>query len=232
MHNERDCHHDKEHYCCCCYGPQGPQGVAGPMGQMGLQGPHGSDGHQGMTGPMGPQGPQGMQGIPGKDCEDKCGCCEAFANVYSSLKQVVGPYLSATDTVLFDKFNAISSDFDISMAPINGSIKYLKHAIYEIDWIVQAKVQPPIPSPVPSWSFGLFLNGSLVPGSIYSGFTQAPDDDVTHSSGKVIIEVKAGDILKLVNTCVSIVELNPAVNGSVFPITIASISINCLKELP
>jgi len=73
---------------------------------------------------------------------------------------------------------------------------------------------------------------NLVPGSIYSGFTQAAGDDACHSTGDVIIEVKAGDMIRLRNTSVSLVSLNPNVTGSVFPITIASINIECLKLIP
>lgn len=51
-------------------------------------------------------------------------------------------------------------------------------------------------------------------------------------NGDVIVEVQAGQRLKLRNTSVSLVNLNPNVTGSVFPITIASINIDCLKLLP
>lgn len=82
------------------------------------------------------------------------------------------------------------------------------------------------------WSFGFWLNGALVQGSIYSGFTQAPGDDACHSSSELIIEVQANDMLRLRNTSISLVNLNPNVTGSVFPITIASVNIQCLKLLP
>ena len=125
-----------------------------------------------------------------------------------------------------------SPDFDLSQMNITGDLKFLKHAIYHLAWQLQARITPPVPNPVPSWSFGFWLNGVLVPGSIYSGFTQAPGDDAAHSTGDVIIEVKAGDLLRLRNTSVPAVSLNPNVTGSVFPITIASINVESLKELP
>lgn len=85
---------------------------------------------------------------------------------------------------------------------------------------------------MPSWSFGLWLNAALVPGSIYSGYTQALGDDAAHTNGEVIIEVKAGDKMRLRNTSVSAVNLNPNVNGSVFPITIATLTVQSVKLLP
>jgi hypothetical protein len=242
--------------CCCCYGPQGPQGPvglqgaqgaqgpagqdgrSGPQGPQGIQGPSGVDGQMGQMGPQGPmgltgpQGVQGLQGVPGKDCEARDCCCDRYCNVYASVAQTVGSYSAANDMVLFDKQNAVSvGDFDLSMSNVSGDIKFLKHGIYHIQWQLQARILPPVPSPVPSWSFGFWMNGVLVPGSIYSGFTQAPGDDACHSTGDIIIEVQANDVLKLRNTSVSSVNLNPNVTGSVFPITIASINIECVKSL-
>jgi hypothetical protein len=137
------------------------------------------------------------------------------------------------DTVMFDAQNEVSvGDFDLSAMGTLGAIKFLKHGIYYMSWLLQARIEPPVPEPVPSWSFGFWKNGVLVQGSIYSGFTQAPGDDACHSTSEVIIEVQAGDVLQLRNTSVSNVNLNPNVTGSVFPITIASVCIECMKVLP
>ena len=221
--------HSDSKRCCGC--TQGPQGVAGPQGLQGIQG---VPGPQGTAGLPGLQGPQGLQGAPGKDCDSTghdC-CCERWANVYATQAQVIGAYSSATDTVKFDAQNQVSpGSFDLTMAAATGDVKFLKHGFYHLAWQLQARIVPPVPSPVPSWSFGFWLNGVLVPGSIYSGFTQAPGDDACHSTGDVIIEIFAGDTLRLRNTSVSAVNLNPSVTGSVFPITIASINVECLKEL-
>jgi hypothetical protein len=135
--------------------------------------------------------------------------------------------------VKFDSQDSVSAgDFDLTQMNVTGDIKFLKHGIYHLAWQLQARIAPPIPQPVPSWSFGFWINGVLVPGSIYSGYTSSPNDDAAHSTGDVIIEVQAGDMLRLRNTCVSPVVLNPNINGSVFPITIASVNAECLKLLP
>lgn len=228
--------HESNKECCCCYGPQGPQGITGPQGIQGIPGLNGQNGQTGPQGPQGltgEQGPQGIQGVPGKDCADKKCCCDRFLNMYSSLSQKVSAYSLVGDTVLFDKTNVISSilDFDTSLAASMGSIKFLNHGYYHLSWQLQARITSPVPNPVPSWSFGFWINGVLVPGSIYSGFTQAPGDDACHSTGELQFEVRAGDVLQLRNTSISSVDLDPNVNGSVFPITIASINIECLKDL-
>lgn len=214
-------------------GPQGLMGTIGPTGPSGNDGPMGPTGPQGSMGMIGPQGPQGLQGLPGKDCEPNNDCCtRIYADIFGSMAQNVDAYSGVNDYVKFDSQNAVSAgDFDLTLMN-NGQIKFLKHGIYAIDWVLQARITPPIPDPVPSWSFGLWKNGILVQGSIYSGFTQAPGDDVAHTSGKVIIEVMPGDILMLKNTSVSKVSLNPNILGSIFPITIASLCIDCIKVLP
>jgi hypothetical protein len=223
--NKKDC-------CCCNQGPQGVPGLMGPQGIQGVPGPQGATGAQGL------QGVQGLQGIPGVCSDDQCGGgggeggCDSYANVFATVPQIIGSFGLPTDMVLFDSQNSVSaSNFDLSAMNTTGSIKFLKHAIYHMQWQLQARITAPVPNPVPSWSFGFWLNGVLVPGSIYSGFTQAPGDDACHSTGDVIIEVNVGDVLKLRNTSVSSVNLNPNVTGSVFPITIASINIECLKAL-
>jgi len=58
-------------------------------------------------------------------------------------------------------------DFDLTNAASTGEIKFLKSGVYQLSWVLQASTTPPIPNPVPSWSFGLWLNGVLVPGSIF-----------------------------------------------------------------
>jgi hypothetical protein len=193
---------------------------------------------QGIPGVQGIQGPAGPKGEPGICTPDQChgqggARCEIYANVYATQPQIILPYGNPVDYVKFDAQNSVSAgDFDLTAMNITGDIKFLKHAIYNISWELQARVTTPIPTPVPSWSFGFWMNGVLVPGTIYSGYTQSPNDDAAHSNGEVIIEVRPGDMLKLRNTSVSSVNLNPNVTGSVFPITIASINIQCLKALP
>lgn len=244
-----DCKEDKHRGCDCC--PQGPQGAQGIQGQPGVAGPAGSAGQQGAQGPT---GPQGLQGMPGKDGDQgpmgpsgsgaqgpagpvgpmgpagPSGSTAArYTNVYASVTQLVTPYNTAGDAVLFDSINTQSAgDFDLSLLASKGEIKFLKSGVYHMSWQLQARITPPLPSPVPSWSFGFWKNGVLVPGSIYSGFNSSPDDDACHSTGEVQFSIVAGDILKLRNTSVSSVSLDPAVNGSIFPITIASVNIEFL----
>lgn len=222
----------EDYHRCCEQGPQGPAGLQGPQG---IQGVPGAQGAVGPTGMQGPQGLQGPKGDPGKDCDCSQTSSLPYANVYATVAQVVQPYNvpQLADQVLFDAKNAVSAaaDFDLTSMSSTGEVIFLKHGIYHVAWQLQARITSLV-TPVPSWSFGFWLDGILVPGSIYSGFTQAISDDACHSTGDVIIEVKANQKLKLRNTSISAVNLNPNITGSVFPITIASINIECLKLMP
>lgn len=215
----------EEHHKKCCL--QGPQGVPGLQGEQGLQG---VPGPQGVPGQTGAQGVQGLQGV----CEE-CDChhrCHNWCNVYASPPQILTPFGGGSDSVLFQSQNAVSpGDFDLSMMGINGEVKFLTSGTYYINWGAEAKVEPPIPSPTPSFSFGLWLNNIIVPGSTLSGYTQAPNDDTLHISGDVTIAVMAGDILKLRNASTLTVDMSPNTIGIQFPVTVASLNIHCLKGL-
>jgi hypothetical protein len=198
---------------------------------MGQQGPQGVPGVQGAPGAQGMQGVQGLQGPAGEcDCPEKG--LLPYLNIYATVAQSVQAYnvSGIGDQVLFDAMNAISAaaDFDLSQMNVDGSIKILKHGFYNLSWQLQGRIAV-LTQPVPSWSFGFWVNGVLTPGSIYSGYTSSPNDDAAHSTGEVIIELQANDVLKLRNTSVNIVSLNPNIAGSVFPITIASINIEAFK---
>ncbi|MES2875444.1 MAG: collagen-like protein [Bacteroidota bacterium] len=207
---------------------------------MGLQGPQGIQGVpgvQGAPGAEGPQGPKGDQGIPGKDgvCTPEqchCDCADAYANVYSLATQTKSAFGGGSDTVMFDHQNEVSADFDISMKNITGEIKFLKHGIYSIAWAAQARITPPVPEPVPSWSLGFWLDGVVIGGSVASGFSQSPNDDTTHATAQVIVEVKAGQILSLRNACSFSIVMDPHTLGALFPIANAGIDIVLVKELP
>jgi hypothetical protein len=226
------CKEDCKNDCCCCI--QGPQGVPGLQGEQGIQGVPGA---QGIPGQQGVQGVQGLQGPPGickpEDCQGgDCKCCEAYANVWAQPPQILGPNGAANDAVLFQFQNAVSApDFDLSMMSVDGSVKFLKAGAYRINYGAEAKVSQPIPVPVPSFSFGLWKNGVLVPGSTISGYTQAPGDDTLQVNGEVMIDIAANDIVKLRNASSNGIDMTPNTVGIAFPVTVATLNINCLKAL-
>ena len=218
--------------CCCCI--QGPQGVPGLQGEQGIQGVPGA---QGIMGPQGLQGVQGLQGPPGictpEQCQGQggdCKCCESYANIWAQPPQILGPNGAANDAVVFQFQNAVvAADFDLSQMSIDGSVKFLKAGVYRIAYGAEAKVSQPVGNPVPSFSFGIWKNNVLIPGSTISGYTQAPGDDTIQINGEVMIDILANDIIKLRNASSNGVDMTPNTVGIVFPVTVATLNINCLK---
>lgn len=224
-------HHDKHHDCRCWYcmeGPQGPKGDQGPQGVQGVSGAQGIQGQDGIQGPRGPMGPKGM------DCEGHHGKCEAgYLNVFSEQNQLLAPYNLGADYATFEVDGVNSGDFDTSNAALLGEIKFMKHGVYNIFANLQARLQPPFPSPVPVWAAALFLNGVFVNGTGESGFSQSPDDQVENTVMVKALEVQAGDVLRLRNiNMTSGLVLNAIHPELAYPITSASITINLVKELP
>jgi len=221
-------------------GAQGPVGATGATGPQGPQGATGLDGAMGPAGPEGPQGitgaqgPQGLQGVPGKDCEkhDKC-CPPAYFDVYTHQPQTLTTYPAIGSSVKMELQNAVSTgDFDLSMVNVDGTIKFLKHGVYYISLQVLAKLTPPFPTPVPSWVVALNRNGSLVKGSVCSGFNSSPNDNAIEGSSDVEIEVFAGDILSMANYTTSSIDISPIIIGSTIPGTAASLTCHSLVFLP
>lgn len=242
--DHKDCYNEK----CCdsgiyirgmkgCRGPPGPPGPEGPDGPQGQQGPPGPPGPpgpvgtQGFPGSQGPQGQQGIQGPPG--IQGPAGP-EIFFNVHSETTQLVNAWSpSDGDTVLFNNINTLSSpaDFDLSQISTTGTIIVNNSGIYEASWGVQGKINPPIPSPVPTWSFSLWKDDDLIVGSVRSGWTQSPNDEPVHSSCNVQFPMMAGQRLRLRNGSTMAVMLDANLQGSVFPVTISYINVNMLRAL-
>jgi len=224
--------------CCpdCPPGVQGPRGLQGPAGVSGPKGPTGSFGNAGPLGPQGndgvigpqgvsgPQGPQGVQGPQGSTGP----CCPgivSYANVYSTSSQILIPADGIASRVLFEANNAVTSDFDISLAGINGEILFLRNGTYSLQFSVEALLDI-FEFPVSIWTFGLFLDDVIVPGSVFGSFSLSPDNIMTHAGGEVIVDVAAGQVLTLKNTSTLPVNLVASPLGSRFPTACASVNIH------
>jgi Collagen triple helix repeat (20 copies) len=221
---------DSKHRCCCCI--QGPQGVPGLQGP---QGPQGVPGVQGAMGPQGVQGPQGLQGPkgdPGKDCD----CPEqarVYANLFSEVNQTLDQFGGLLDYVKFEGQNQVSADIDVSQANISGEIKIMKKGIYVVSSTAEACLNPPFPSPVPSWGMAIFRNGIRIPGSSYGGFTSSPDDDLEGSTIQVIVQLDVNDLIKVRNIMINhSILLKSSQPELAFPMTSSCLNFFLIKELP
>jgi len=209
-------------------GPEGPQGANGERGSEGPQGPHGRDGRQGPAGPQGSQGPQGIVGPKGAAC-----CCEGitvFSNLYSMKEQLIGSAERSDSTVTFEHLNATSPLVDISSINSTGEIIINQNGIYVINYSVVGHLETFDPSSISPWSFGLFLDGVVIPGSISPAITETEDDFRTAAKSVIIVVLK-GQILTLKNASTKNVSLLSTVSGGAVPNDSASIEIFQLKKL-
>ncbi len=183
---------------CCPVCPPGPQGQRGPQG---IQGVIGVDGIQGVVGPQGPTGP----------C---CPSIAAYANIHSQLNQII----LANEAATFEVLGPNTLDFDLSQAPITGSITVLRSGNYLVTWGVEGGLTPPFPFPVPSVAFGISQNGNIVNSTTAAGFSSSPDDNAQHLTAVTILTIFAGDTFELVN--ISSSPFNAVVNqiGVIIPI--------------
>jgi hypothetical protein len=206
-------------------GPQGPPGAAGPAGPTGGMGPSGAMGPAGPIGPIGPIGPQGLQGpqgIPG------IGGTLSYFNAFAATSQNLTAAGGLNQQILFDSLNANTpASYNLSSAALNGNIMFLNAGVYQLSWEVQGTVTPPLPAPVPSWGFGLFSNGVLIPGSVYTGFNESPNNNAVCANGTVIISLQAGAVISLRNVSTVPVSITPSVIGLSTLSTAAS--LNCIQ---
>lgn len=211
--------------CCCCI--QGPQGVPGLQGEQGIQG---VPGPQGIAGQNGAQGPQGLQGPAGVcDAEECTRCCKkCYVSLYSMTDQSLGVNGSATDFAKFEGVSAGTTDcIDWSLAASEGLIKVMESGNYIVQWNSNGQLTPPYPAPVPSWGLGIYKNGVFVPGTAEAGFNDSPDDDANFLANTIIMQINAGDSIKLRNVGSFAINLKSVHPEMVVPMT--SASINFLK---
>lgn len=212
-------------------GAPGPQGLpgspgsAGPPGPIGVTGPIGPQGATGVQGPIGPMGPQGPQGVSGGG---------SICSVYSQALQVIQPFGSPGSVVTFGNASEVfpPSDYDISGAPSNGELVVMTHGIYLVTYTIEAAISAPIPIPILPWSFGLYLDGVLVPGTVHAGFTENTLNQPSEINERRAFEILPGQVLTLQNTSNQVIAFNPTIEGTSFPITVASMNIEKVASLP
>ena len=213
--------HDK---CDCCksmQGEQGPQGIQGPRGQDGLQGP---------------QGIQGMQGIPGScvNCfeHDRCECPDPeFAEVGSIVSQDLAASPGANmpgGVVLLETPIFATANIDISQAAAFGQVKVMIAGWYKVNTGVCGSLNPVV-SPLPVWTFSVFKNGVIVPGSTFANMTISPEQKANEIVSIVLVHLNAGDILTLANTSTSNVLLNAPTLGTNAQTSSAYMVIDLMK---
>ena len=158
-------------------GPPGPKGDKGCKGDTGDQGPAGPQGPSGETGPAGPQGPSGEQGPegpegrPGKDCS-----CSNVTFIHAD--RTTDQVLAQEDNVIFDESGPIYYG-GATLDPSTSDILIWQPGWYKLFFNVCH--QEPC-------QFAVFMNNTLVPGTIIGSPTGA-----SQNSSTVIFHITASD---------------------------------------
>ncbi len=173
-------------------GATGPDGATGPAGPQGETGATGLVGTTGATGPAGPQGATGATGATG------AGFPTTFAYIYNTggVEEIPlegGVPLSVNGLIIGG----------FSHTPGSPDIHINESGIYEITFMVQGDQAN---------QFALFLDGVLIPGSIYSVGSAN-----VQNTGRVIISITAPSILHIRNhTSFNPVALEAQIGGTQF----------------
>ncbi|HVE67970.1 MAG TPA: hypothetical protein VNB64_05250 [Solirubrobacteraceae bacterium] len=183
-------------------GATGATGATGPTGDTGPTGPAGPDGDQGIQGPAGTAGSDGAAGATGP--EGTNGLAE-YAYVYNLGAQTV----PLESSVTLDSNGVMTSG--IQHAVGSGDITLVNEGDYKVTFSVSG-TEPN--------QMALFVNGVLVPGTIYGSGA-----GTQQNTGQAIVSVGAGDVLTIRNhTSSAAVTLATPIGGTQGSVN-ASISI-------
>ena len=171
-------------------GATGNTGLMGPTGDTGPAGVTGATGNIGLAGATGPTGATGATGARGAT---GTGVSE-FAYIYNLLAQTI----PIEAVVPFDTNGVLTAG--ITHAPGSPSILFSTPGLYEVTFCVSG-TEPN--------QFALFLNGTVVAGTIYGSGALAQQN-----IGQAIFTVSAGDTLTLRNhSSTSAVTLATVIGG-------------------
>jgi hypothetical protein len=155
-------------------GSVGSAGRVGAVGSAGSVGAAGTVGVAGAIGAIGATGPAGATGATGP-----AGGIAEFGYVYN----LAGRVVPIEADVIFDTNGILTPG--ITHAPGTTQITVTNAGNYEVTFSVSG-VEP--------GQFALFLNGALVPGTIYGSGA-----GTQQNSGQAIIAMASGDVLTLRN---------------------------------
>ena len=168
----------------------------GPPGPQGARGDTGAPGAPGATGPAGPAGSQGLQGLQGATgpAGPAGGGLSAYAYIYNLTPRTVP--LEAD--VIFDTNGVLRG---VTHDPGTANIALVAAGDYKVTFSVSG-TEPN--------QFALFVNGVLVPGTIYGSGA-----GTQQNTGQVIATFAAGDVLTVKNhTSSAAVGLQPLAGGT------------------
>jgi hypothetical protein len=187
-------------------GPMGVIGLTGLTGPAGTNGLNGVDGTNGLVGAIGPMGPAGTNGVNGTNGTSST---SQYGYVYNLGAQVVALEAAVTFTD--------NGAHTIGITHVLGSSEMV--IVSAGDYRISFSVSGTEPN-----QFALFLNGTVVPESVYGSGA-----GTQQNNGQAILAVGTNDILTLRNhSSAAAVTLAAAIGGTVATIN-ASVLIQKLN---
>jgi BclA C-terminal domain/Collagen triple helix repeat (20 copies) len=218
-----------------CRGPKGPRGYRGLKGKAGAAGTNGSQGPTGNTGPLGPKGTTGTQGTRGvtgaggtngtngsvgsrgttgsrgptgtQGTAGSSGVTQ-YAYVYNTSVETVAVEASVT----LDTNGVLTSGFTHTAG--TAPITVVGAGVYKVTFST---------SGTETSQFALFVDGTLVPGTIYGSGA-----GTQQNNGQAIFSIAAGGLLTLKNHTSSAAVGLPTIGGGTLANTNASVLIEKL----
>ncbi len=204
-------------------GPAGPAGSQGPIGATGLLGPTGSTGVKGTTGTQGARGVTGLGGTNGSNGARGTtgsrgptgtagtagsGGVTQYAYLYNTSVETV----AVEGDVTLDSNGVLTSGFahTAGLAPVT----VVSAGVYKVTFSV---------SGTEASQFALFVNGALVPGTIYGSGAATQQND-----GQAIFSIASGGLLTLRNHTSNAAVGLPTIGGGTLANTNASLLIEKL----
>jgi hypothetical protein len=190
-------------------GSRGPTGVAGPLGPQGSKGTTGTQGARGVTGlggTNGARGTTGSRGPTGTAGAAGSGGVTQYAYIYNTSVETVAIEADVT----LDSNGVLTSGFThtAGLAPIT----VVGAGVYKVTFSA---------SGTETSQFALFVNGTLVPGTIYGSGAGTQQND-----GQAIFSIAAGGLLTLRNHTSSAAVGLPTIGGG----TLANVNASVLIE--
>ena len=149
-------------------GSRGPTGTIGPLGPTGVRGTTGLQGTRGVTGPGGTNGTDGSRGTTGsRGPTGTAGTAgSSGASQYAYIYNVSAANVLVEADVTFDSNGVLTSGFTHTAG--TAPITVVSTGVYEVTFSV---------SGTEASQFGLFVNGTLVPGTIYGSAAATQQND-------------------------------------------------------
>ncbi len=185
-------------------GPTGSAGATGPQGATGSQGTTGSQGAAGTTGAAGATGPAGTDGASGPagatGAAGATGPAGPVAGAeYAYIYNLGAEVVPLESDITFDSNGVMSPG--ITHAAGATQVTFVNAGTYEVTFSVSGS-EPN--------QMALFLNGSLVQGTVYGSGA-----GTQQNIGQVIVTIGAGDVLTVRNhTSSAAVTLATPIGGT------------------